>query len=352
MAPRAGGLPFGVVALMGLGLLGAGALLRDWGLLLSAGDAAGASSGFSGSMGNGLSSQHRWAAMDMEIDELRRLLNSSQAALRGEIRSLRATVETIRSADRGDQLQPKALAAGPTPGSFSEDSLVTAAKMLQDRLKTCCVGKAEARRDSITFFEALAILAAADMKKIDVLIESGVASGFSSEIWGRFYAGTHVKIYGIDKNSEGQNDNEAARKRLAPFANVEFMEGDSLDEIPKLLERHKGQRIGVFIDGPKTHLQAKLALETLQRTSDVQFVAMHDVSKPALMNDGLWAAESAWQRIVLRTWEKQWRQEFSHLDGCSSDYKKNYGWGLVIVPGLNDMPMSDNDKEFSKAIDT
>jgi len=382
MAPNSGGLPSGMAVLLGLGLLGAGAFLRDCFLLLS-GD-AGASRGLAGSMVEDIASQQRLAAMDLEIAELHRQLHahvsgdrgaahgaalaskskqqredySSRAASPGELASLRQEPHGMASKQRDDYKLPahpvvnsKALPVwNLTADSVTAKSLIAAGRTLTERLKTCCIGQLKARGDSITWFEAMSILAAAHIKKIDVLIESGVASGFSSEIWGRFYTGSPVKIYSIDKNSEGLNDNEAARKRLAPYPNVQFIEGDSLNEIPKILERHRGQRIGVFIDGPKTHLAARLALEVIEQSTDVQFVGVHDVANYSLFDDGLFAAENAWQRVVLRTWQQQWRQEFSHLEGCSPDPVNKCGWGMLIAASSTDMQLSDDDRAFSKAL--
>lgn len=233
--------------------------------------------------------------------------------------------------------------------SFSESNLVAIGGKLVGKLKTCCMDMAVKRRvDSLAWHEALAVVSASVLFLVDVLIESGVASGFSAEVWARFFAGTHVKIYAIDKDCEGRNDTGNASRRLSVFPNVEFIKGDSIREVPKLVERHSGQRIGVFVDGPKAALGTHLMLQAIEKSPDVKFAALHDAAEWGLVSDKLYAAHNSWDRVVLRTWQPGWQQEFSGLDGCWS--KARCGWGLLLAGGVEATPLSPEEDKFHRVL--
>lgn len=262
--------------------------------------------------------------------------------------------------DRGNgQLQPLVEAALIAPGSdqaegatlaqmpkFDEANLILVAKKIVPQFRECCMSL-EPRFDSVARLEALAILSAAMLAKVDVLVESGTASGYSAELMARFFDGSQTLIYAIDKDAEGRNDTAGAANRLSAFPNVKYIPGDSMLEIPKILKRHKGQRIGVFIDGPKEELGTVLGIRTLKSSLDVMFVAQHDVG-PAVLGGRLNNIYKAWGRTVLRTWGRPWRKHFSSLDGCPEDPNKGCGWGIALIAGREAIPLGvKGDKLYS-----
>lgn len=354
----------GLKALLAMGLLGVGALLRDWRLLLGHAPGEG---------GAGSPSQQHLSALETEVSELRRQfldlredmhkeVQTSSDQLReefkivsdavagrppAEIRSSAAATRTSKDAFQDLHVTDTSLAQEPL--AITADNLKATAKQIVHRLDTCCMKLGiGARFDSLAWLEAVAVAAAAVTAQIDVLVESGVASGFSSEVWARFFQGTGVKIYAIDKDCEGRNDTPAAAKRLAAFPNVQYIAGDSFLEVPRIIQQHSGQRIGVHVDGPKFHEGSDLALKAIELSTDVKFAAQHDTTEYALIDDDLFKSHNAWTRGVLRTWEAGWRREFSYLDHC--DTSSNCGWGMLILAGQSDIPLSDNDGMIHEAI--
>ena len=124
---------------------------------------------------------------------------------------------------------------------------------------------------SILKSEGLAVCAMADLHKIDLLIESGVCNGRSTEMWCRY----GVNVYAIDWAVKDE-----ARERLKRFS-LTIREGDACDVIREVIEvattTGDYERIGVFIDGPKDDAAVKLAVECM-RYPAVQFVGVHDMA--------------------------------------------------------------------------
>mmetsp|Transcript_101646 Transcript_101646/g.263370 ORF Transcript_101646/g.263370 Transcript_101646/m.263370 type:complete len:258 (+) Transcript_101646:2-775(+) len=225
----------------------------------------------------------------------------------------------------------------PATPLLNEANLIEAAQSAVSRLQSCCM-HVQRRDDSINWLEALAIVSAAVLSQVDVIIESGVASGFSSEVWARYFEGTPTRIYAIDSDAEGRNDVPLAAQRLKPFPKVKFIAGDSWKHAPQLLNELRGQRIGVFIDGPKLQHGTWLGLNLIALSSDVKFVAQHDTVEAALLSKEFYDGMASWNRTVLRTWMPAWRKHFSRLDNCSVD--TNCGWGILIMAGIETLPMT------------
>jgi len=114
--------------------------------------------------------------------------------------------------------------------------------------------------------EGLAFTAFADLHDVDVIIESGVWKGFSTEIWAR----TGREVLAMDLNVQSE-----ARSRLSKYKNVEVIQGDGSVMIPQALER-SNRSTAVFIDGPKGEFALRLAERVLKRPN-VKFVALHDM---------------------------------------------------------------------------
>lgn len=83
----------------------------------------------------------------------------------------------------------------------------------------------------------------------------------------------------------------------------------------------------------------------------MKFAAQHDTCDYALIDDYLYNAHNAWPRVVMRTWKHTWREAFSRLDGCPVDVESKCGWGVILMAGQQDIPLSDADKQLRKVLD-
>lgn len=132
----------------------------------------------------------------------------------------------------------------------------------------------------------------AEMLDIDVIIESGIAVGTSTEIFATYFKDKNIQHYGIDYTDpsfspgEGKNhvwtSNVIFRetcKRLEHFG-IQFIEGDSFVEIPEIFEKNdmfQDKRVLLFIDGPKENAQLELMDKMFARYPAIVFAACDDV---------------------------------------------------------------------------
>lgn len=122
----------------------------------------------------------------------------------------------------------------------------------------------------ILMSEGFSVCAAIDLYNINMLIESGIYNGHSTQIWANYSETIQIKAFDIKLK-------EATKNRLSAAKNISMERGDSRVLIPKLLTDNKDKKIGVFIDGPKALEALKLA-EECYRYDNVAFVAIHDLS--------------------------------------------------------------------------
>ena len=133
----------------------------------------------------------------------------------------------------------------------------------------------EYKNHGIMPMEAFSLYKYCRDNKIDVLLESGTANGYSTELLGNLLP--DVTIYTIDMtNLYGPDTQKNTQERLSYLSNVNFVIGDSVSILPKLIEQCKNNRIGVFIDGPKGNTALLLANEVI-KYSNVLFVGCHDL---------------------------------------------------------------------------
>lgn len=118
--------------------------------------------------------------------------------------------------------------------------------------------------------EGFAVCAMADLHKVDVLIESGVCNARSTVMWARYMP--DAEIVAVDWKLTGN-----ARERLEPY-DVTLIEGDATSILPADIDLREGQRIGVFIDGPKGAVSVNLARRCMEYPQ-VAFVGVHDMTK-------------------------------------------------------------------------
>lgn len=121
--------------------------------------------------------------------------------------------------------------------------------------------------------EAFAFLAFCELFNIDMIIESGICNGTSTEIWAKYYRNyPNVIIHAIDKKILPET-----RERLSRYA-LHLIEGNSLQETPKLVTEFPFRRIAIFIDGPKQDTAINLGIIHLN-TKQVCLIGVHDLHK-------------------------------------------------------------------------
>lgn len=124
---------------------------------------------------------------------------------------------------------------------------------------------------SILLSEAFAFCAMGDLFGIDVVLESGIWLGRSTEIFAIYFA--PKRVIAIDISLK-----KVAVERLEQYDNLNLLQGESPIHIPELLKNPEFRKVGIFIDGPKEERAIKLASECLTH-SKVLFVALHDTHK-------------------------------------------------------------------------
>lgn len=125
---------------------------------------------------------------------------------------------------------------------------------------------------SILMSEGFAFCAVSDLLGIDVVLESGIYNGRSTQMWANYFL-SDTPIIAIERH----NFKSGAINRLKPYKNVDLIRGDGptviLDSIPNFLDK----KIGVFMDGPKDIPALDFAKEILP-LPNVALVAIHDMS--------------------------------------------------------------------------
>jgi len=168
----------------------------------------------------------------------------------------------------------------------------------------------------IFFSEGLAFCALADLLKINLILESGIFGGMSTEIFARYF---HFPIIGIDRCDYGIEAFRATRERLSKYTHVSLIQGDSTREMGKTLKKNRGRRVGILIDGPKGLSAIQLAQSALQH-DEVAFIGIHDMGVKAdnhLMD--------SWDNTVFYTDESWFRDLYGNLD--------------KDIPKLNEYPL-------------
>lgn len=124
---------------------------------------------------------------------------------------------------------------------------------------------------SILLSEAFAFCAMCDLFDIDIIMESGIYLGRSTEIWANYFP--DKPIYAVDRELR-----EGIIERLKKYNNITLIGGDGLTVLNHLLEKFANQKIGILMDGPKGKVAVDWGKEVLSQQG-VKFFALHDLSK-------------------------------------------------------------------------
>ena len=122
--------------------------------------------------------------------------------------------------------------------------------------------------------EAFSLYVFCKSNEIHILIESGTANGYSTEVLANVIP--ECKIITIDSNQNyGSGMQNSTKNRLAYLTNITFLTGNSFDLIDSIIQDNKDLNIGTFIDGPKGSNARLLANQTLKH-NNIKFSSCHD----------------------------------------------------------------------------
>jgi len=125
---------------------------------------------------------------------------------------------------------------------------------------------------SILMSEGFAFCAVANLLSIDMIFESGIHNGRSTQMWANYFP-SHTLIFAIEKRSI----RDVAYRRLVSYENVSIIKGDGPSVITDLLPKFPERRVGIFIDGPKDTEAVEFAKRIIL-LPNVAVVAIHDMS--------------------------------------------------------------------------
>ena len=160
-----------------------------------------------------------------------------------------------------------------------------------------------------TFYaESFAFLMFCKMHDIDIILESGMGRGTSTEIWARNFSGP---IITCEINKKSHHDESISR--LSAYKNVDINFGDSSLILQEAIREYSDKRIAIFIDGPKDTGAVSLAKQ-LFKNDNVIFAGIHDVANPITKCRENYGFMSKFKKHVLSTDEDAFRDKFSYLD--------------------------------------
>lgn len=204
--------------------------------------------------------------------------------------------------------------AGP---GLNATSLAAISQRLLPRFHHRCLSEEVGPYLGILPSELLALLSAMVATQVEIMIEAGTCKGETAAMIARFFKGSGVEFYTIDNDFLQYEQKSGwlslAQKRLRAINGtdgiVRMLRGDALIEIPPLLRRHRGRRIGIFMDGPPVDKAVLLCMKYMRVS--LEFCAFHDMAT--------WWNSSAgrfrdWDRIALLTDRRYWRRRFGALD--------------------------------------
>jgi len=126
----------------------------------------------------------------------------------------------------------------------------------------------------VMFSEGFALVSLIRHLDIDLMIESGVAYGGSTEIMAQF---TNKPIMAIDTFDAYPDSYKYVKHRMSKYNNVILIQGDSHEKIPEILRSFKNKKIGLFIDGPKGMEAVEMAHKIYFGDDRIKFICIHDI---------------------------------------------------------------------------
>ena len=220
------------------------------------------------------------------------------------------------------------------------------------------------RGEGIDYRSGFAICALCEILEIDVVIESGVGYGCSTEMIARYFDKENKQHYAINLSqpaeivealkaenggpvkgkthiwfSDGQYSGafESTQERLKDY-DINFISGDGRIEIPKLFHENNnfaGKRVFICIDGPKEDLQLEMTETLTSKYDNIIFVALDDVGRNQLstVHQGRTRNELFYnlKNSVFSTDDQWFVKKYSHIDELFDRNPSATTQGLGIV---------------------
>lgn len=124
----------------------------------------------------------------------------------------------------------------------------------------------------IALYEGLAFASMVELFDAEIILESGIAGGRSTEMLARYF---DIPIIAVDSGEFYGIDNlKLTKERLSKYENLSMVIGDSCRILPEIIYQMNDKRIAVLIDGPKMNLADFLAESC--KGLGVEFAAIHD----------------------------------------------------------------------------
>ena len=158
-------------------------------------------------------------------------------------------------------------------------------KIFEEQLEKTLDSYHDATKDLIyqakglRFCQGLPLCALIDYYDIDLMIESGVCRGMSTEIICSYTKDKPVHHVAIDIDHYGKGVFQSAIDRLQPqYPRLKFLSGDSKLLLPQVIEANKHLNIAYLIDGPKFGPAIEIARKCMEY-DNVKFGAFDDATK-------------------------------------------------------------------------
>jgi hypothetical protein len=167
----------------------------------------------------------------------------------------------------------------------------------------------------IFYAEAFAFLNMCELYDIDLILESGMARGNSTEIFLKNFKGEVITFEYSKKDYHTE-----VEKRLMKYKNLKkIMYEDSMSGFERVISENLDKRIALFIDGPKDLGAVSLAKKSFNN-QNVKFCGIHDITNPVTkMRANYGFMDYFKESHILSTDEKLYRQHFGYMDDIIED---------------------------------
>lgn len=113
--------------------------------------------------------------------------------------------------------------------------------------------------------------------KCEIVIDSGRANGFSTEILAKYLSPLGVKVISIE--FEKNKTSEQVVSRLSRYKNLNCIYGNSIRVIPRIIKGNSDKRIAVMLDGPKGIQAVKLMKRLIKKFENLELGFIHDMRR-------------------------------------------------------------------------
>jgi hypothetical protein len=172
----------------------------------------------------------------------------------------------------------------------------------------------------IFYAEAYAFLCFCKLYDVDIIIESGMARGNSTELFLKLFCGD---VYTFEHSKKDYH--EDVESRLNKYKNLKgIIYEDSRLGIEKIVKANNDKKIAIFIDGPKD-VEAVTLLKNCFKNKNVIFGGIHDICNPVTkMRENYDFMKYFEKNHILSTDEESFRSLYKYMDDIIED--ENGAW--------------------------